>query len=354
MLIGGANSNPVAGINLTSAELARIFTTSTGTITIGDPSQTGNITLSTATPATTAGASTAVVQSSSGAGQIILDDNSGSGTALNGNGGAVSLTAGTGGIVEQGTNTTGIADIGGSASSVTLTSAGAIGTSSQPIQFNATNLSANSSANNSNQFLRALSPVTVSSLNAGSGTITLQGGTFQLGAANAISSSSAVSLANVAGVTLDLHGFNDTIYSLAGGGTSGGNVALGSGTLTIGGSATTTYSGIISGTGSLAVQGGDTLTLGGTNTFAGGTTIHGATLLISSDSNLGTAPATPTTNITLNGGTLESTGNSVSLNANRNISLTGGGTLDSNTAGQTLTIGGTADGRRRSRWRAAA
>ena len=56
MQIGGTNNAAVAGINLTTAELAQIYTTSTGTVTIGDSLQTGNITFSTATPATTAGA----------------------------------------------------------------------------------------------------------------------------------------------------------------------------------------------------------------------------------------------------------------------------------------------------------
>ncbi len=176
MSIGGANNAAVAGINLTSAELARIFTASSGTITIGDSNQTGNITFTTATPATTAGASTVVVQSSSGAGQIILDDNSGAATALNANSGSVSITAGAGGIVEQSTNTTGTADIDGSASSVSLTSAGAIGATGQALQLAATNLATNTSANNSNQYLSALSTVTTTSLKAGSGAINLQGG----------------------------------------------------------------------------------------------------------------------------------------------------------------------------------
>ena len=56
MQIGGSNNAAVNGIDLTSAELAQIFTTSTGTVTIGDSSQTGSITFSTATPATTPGA----------------------------------------------------------------------------------------------------------------------------------------------------------------------------------------------------------------------------------------------------------------------------------------------------------
>jgi len=94
MSIGGTN-NAVAGINLTDAELAQIFTTASGTVTFGDSSQTGNITFTTATPATTPGAATAVVQSTTGPGQIILDD-TGSGTGLNGNSGTVTLTPGTG------------------------------------------------------------------------------------------------------------------------------------------------------------------------------------------------------------------------------------------------------------------
>ena len=143
MLIGGSNNNPVAGINLTSAELARIVTSSGGMVTIGDPNQTGNITLSTATPAATAGATTSIVQSTTGAGQVILDDGSGTGTALNANNGAVEISAGTGGIVEQNTNTAGTPDIGGGASAVLLDSAGSVGSSGQPLQVNASILSTN-------------------------------------------------------------------------------------------------------------------------------------------------------------------------------------------------------------------
>ena len=95
--MGGTN-NAVAGINLTNAELAQIYTTASGTVTIGDSRQTGNITFTTATPATTAGASTVVVQDPTGPGQIILDDGAGTGTGLDGNGGTVTLTPGTGGI----------------------------------------------------------------------------------------------------------------------------------------------------------------------------------------------------------------------------------------------------------------
>ena len=132
MSLGGSNNAAVNGINLTSAELARIVTAPTGTVTIGDSTQTGDITFSGATVATTAGAATTVVQSTTGAGQIVLDDSNG--TALDGNGGSISLTAGTGGIAALNpANAT--AEIATTGASVTLNTTGPIGTASNPIQF---------------------------------------------------------------------------------------------------------------------------------------------------------------------------------------------------------------------------
>ena len=93
----GGNGGAASGVDLTDAELAQIYTASTGTLTIGDSAQTGNITFTSATPVTTPGASIDVLQDPSGPGQIILEDSVG--TALNGNGGTVTLTPGTGGIV---------------------------------------------------------------------------------------------------------------------------------------------------------------------------------------------------------------------------------------------------------------
>ncbi|HET6884554.1 MAG TPA: hypothetical protein VFI31_30650, partial [Pirellulales bacterium] len=172
MQIGGSNNSAVSGINLTSAELSRIVTAASGAITFGDASQTGNITFTTANPATTPGAGVSVNQS--GTGQIILDDGSGSAAALTAGGGAVTLNAGSGGIVELSTDKTGIADFA-SASSVAL-AGGALGSSSKPLQFAATNLTTNTSASNSSQFISALAPVASNGLNAGSGTVTLVSG----------------------------------------------------------------------------------------------------------------------------------------------------------------------------------
>ncbi|MCX7410650.1 MAG: autotransporter-associated beta strand repeat-containing protein, partial [Planctomycetales bacterium] len=183
---------------------------------------------------------------------------------------------------------------------------------------------------------------TLSGTNTYTGTTTVNSGGLTLSGGSAIIDTGAVVLANVAGVVLTLSS-NETIGSLSGGGTTGGNVALGNKTLTTGDATNTAFAGVVGGTGSLVKQGSGTFTLSGTNTFDGGTTISDGVLSISSDANLGTAPGSAATKITLNGGTLQATAN-VTLNANRSISLTGAGTLSSRDAGETLTVGGTVNG----------
>ncbi len=116
-----------------------------------------------------------------------------------------------------------------------------------------------------------------------SGASTYTGGTtvnlgiLQAGVAtNAFGSNSAVSLANVAGVSLNLNSFSNTIGSLAGGGTTGGNVTLGTATLTTGGDNTSTsFGGVISGTGAVIKNGTGTQTFTGTNLTSGTLTING-------------------------------------------------------------------------------
>jgi autotransporter-associated beta strand protein len=120
---------------------------------------------------------------------------------------------------------------------------------------------------------------------AGAGTLTLlaansylggtavSAGALQAGAANVFAPTSGFMVAS--GATLDLHGFNQTIGSLAG----AGSVTLGSATLTTGNNnAYATFSGSIGGTGGLIKTGIGALTLLGTNNYSGATTISAGTL----------------------------------------------------------------------------
>ena len=81
------------------------------------------------------------------------------------------------------------------------------------------------------------------------GSIGINGGLLQLGVSNGLPSTANITLADVTGATFDLNNFNQTIASLSGGGSDGGgNVTLGTGTLTISGSGGN-YNGFISGNG---------------------------------------------------------------------------------------------------------
>ena len=122
--------------------------------------------------------------------------------------------------------------------------------------------------------------LTLTGANTYTGVTTINGGTLQAGAANAFSSASAITLANTAGATLDLNGFSQTISSLAGGGALGGNVALGSATLTISGASNSVYAGAISGTGGVTKAGTGVVTLSGISAYTGPTTINGGSLVV--------------------------------------------------------------------------
>ncbi|OLL28711.1 hypothetical protein BTH42_26165 [Burkholderia sp. SRS-W-2-2016] len=143
----------------------------------------------------------------------------------------------------------------------------------------------------------------VTGLLAGSGGLTAQGGgTLELSngansytgatvvasdatllgtVANAFSGSGTVAVDG----TLDLS--QNNLDQTANGLSGIGSVLLGTADLTSGGSATTTFSGVIDGSGALNKTGTSTLTLAGTNTYTGGTTISGGTLGATSGSALG-------------------------------------------------------------------
>lgn len=170
--------------------------------------------------------------------------------------------------------------------------------------------------------------------NSYTGVTAINQGTLRAGSTSAFGNNSAVTLANVAGATLDLNGFNHSIGSLAGGGSTGGNVTLGSATLTTGGNNTsTTHGGVISGTGALVKTGTGTQTLTGNNTFTGITSVAAGalavngrlcgTLNVQSGGKLqGTGTVCDTTNFT--GGTV-APGNSIgTLTINGNYTGNGG------------------------------
>ncbi len=179
--------------------------------------------------------------------------------------------------------------------------------------------------------------------NTYTGSTSLSAGTLTLGSSNGLGSTSSLSLSNVAGAGLDMNGYNLTLNAVSGGGASGGNIALNSGTLTIGDATSTTYSGIISGNGNLDKQGSGTLTLAGSNTFLGSTTLSAGTLSVSSDAAFGSVPSSPISNsIIFNGGTLQNTG-TFTLNVNRGILLSNNGLFSTN-SGTVLTIDGIISG----------
>ena len=143
--------------------------------------------------------------------------------------------------------------------------------------------------------------------------------------------------------TLQLSGYNLSVNSL----TSSGNIAN-SGScalLTVNGSTSTTYSGIISGCTGLTKSGTSTLTLTGVNTYTGATTIAGGILSVGTIGNGGAsgnmgAASNSASNLVLSGGTLSYTG--ATAPTDRDFILFAGtsSTISITTTANTLTMSG--------------
>ncbi|MFH1982930.1 MAG: autotransporter-associated beta strand repeat-containing protein [Pseudomonadota bacterium] len=162
---------------------------------------------------------------------------------------------------------------------------------------------------------------TLSGANTHSGATTINAGTLQLSGGSAIADTGAVSIANVSGAILDLNGTAETIGSLAGGGGTGGAVALGGGALTTGDTTDTTFAGVIGGAGTLTKQGTGKFTVSGVNIYTGLTTVNAGTLAVTNAAGLGTTAAGTTV---ASGGTLQLAGVAVGAEA-IGISGTGAG-----------------------------
>ncbi len=120
--------------------------------------------------------------------------------------------------------------------------------------------------------------LTLAGANIYGGPTTINAGTLRAELQRAIPDSSAVTLANTAGVLLDIDAA-ETIGSLAGGGPAGGNVSVEAATLTTGGdNSSTTFAGSITGSGSLVKRGSGVFTLAGNNTYFGITNVEQGTL----------------------------------------------------------------------------
>ena len=233
-----------------------------------------------------------------------------------------------------------------SAGAVSLT-AGSIGTAGQSLDFNATSVSTDTSSSNGSQFLADSATVGLSianALNAGTGTVTLTGGTFQTLVAGVIPNTSILTVNSPA--ILDLDGNNESIGALAGSGTITDSGAAATLTITGGG----LFSGAITGAnlGLTVASTSQPLTLSGTpgsNTYAGATTIQSGTL------KLGASNTLPSTTTVIFGsaatnGTLDLNGFNQTV---AGLSIAAPNTSDpsqligdsSTVAGSTLTVTGT-------------
>lgn len=155
------------------------------------------------------------------------------------------------------------------------------------------------------------------------------GTTLILGSGGSLAPTDAVQIGDPSDTfDISLASANQTIGDLSGMGT----VRLGTRSLTLGTSSSTTFSGSIGpGTGGLTKQGTGTLTLSSTSTYSGPTTVNGGLINFAASADLGSGQ------ITLNGGGLQwASGNVTDISSRLNPLGSNGGTVDTGTNSFTL------------------
>ena len=167
------------------------------------------------------------------------------------------------------------------------------------------------------------------------GATTVSGGMLELGGGGSLAA--VTNLVTISGGTFVLNGQNQTIgdLGLASQGNNGGTgaIQLNGGSLTVGTSDSTEFSGTMTGTGSLTKVGTGTLTFfGGTETYTGGTTVDAGTLLLESGADLAANGA-----LTIGGsGTVNVNGLAVTVG---NLSGSGALQLTASLGADSITVG---------------
>jgi autotransporter-associated beta strand protein len=216
----------------------------------------------------------------------------------------------------------------------------------------ASGINGTGSPNPANLIKNGPGTLTLGGINTYEGNTYISNGVVKLGASEVIPDGGATTGwlildggPTVAG-TLDMNGFNETVNSLSGlGGTVLGRIMNNTGsatnTLTVSGTASTTFAGIIqdnSGTGgkvALVMNGAGPLNLTGGSTYSGGTIVKAGTL------GLGTGGQAGTASISLSNGTaLNLTANGVSVFPGNDIFTAPDGTVSFLSANLANGIGG--------------
>lgn len=140
----------------------------------------------------------------------------------------------------------------------------------------------------------------LSGTNTATGTVNITDGLVKVSGGKAIGDAAAVNFKDAAGVGLQLLS-SETIGSIAGGGLSGGNIALGSNTLTVNQSAALVFNGLLTGNGAFVKQGAANLNFDtSSSTGFNGSVVINQGLLFLSGNGLANLPAV--TSITTNQG----------------------------------------------------